>query len=68
MQPNIIRVFNQAPCPPASFQALFIPSRKESIRIHISSPHQLLQASHQIRGHGLQLLGVCRDVAIQHLK
>ena len=24
-------------------------------------PHKVVQASHQIRGHGLQLLGVCRD-------
>ena len=47
---------------------VFIISLKGSIRIHINSPHKVVQASRQIRGHGLQLLGVCRDVIIQHLK
>ena len=46
----------------------FLLSLKGSIQIHINSPYKVVQASHQIRGHGLQLLGVCRDVIIQHLK
>ena len=36
---------------------VFIASLKGSIRIHINSSHKAVQASHQIRGHGLQLLG-----------
>ena len=47
---------------------VFIVSLKGSIQIHINSPYKVVQASHQIRGHGLQLLGVCRDVIIQYLK
>lgn len=35
------------------FMAIF----KESIQIHINSPHKVVQVSHQIGGHGLGLLG-----------
>ena len=36
---------------------VFIVSLKGSIRIHINSPHKVVQVSHQIGGHGLGLLG-----------